>query len=135
MWSVHGVPSSCWLSKLELRLEISSYPNSSQCWVGTDPVHWLKIPSHRDQTCAFHAVCFKNGARIGWGYYCVIVIMEKVFQILTGQSSILPAEFYTFLNVCLQLDSIGMITITILTLAMSSMKIHLDYQHLKLITI
>ena len=24
---------------------MSSYPNSSRCWVGTDTVHWPKIPS------------------------------------------------------------------------------------------
>jgi hypothetical protein len=33
------------LFRPELLLQISSYPNSSQCRVGIDTIHWSKIPS------------------------------------------------------------------------------------------
>ena len=32
-------PSRCWLSRPELPLQISTYPNASQCWIDTGP-HW-----------------------------------------------------------------------------------------------
>ena len=37
-------PSYCWFSILQLLLQIRSYPNFSQCWVGNNPIRWLKIP-------------------------------------------------------------------------------------------
>ena len=37
-----GSPSKCWLSRLKLPLQISNYPNSSWCLVGTNPIYWPK---------------------------------------------------------------------------------------------
>ena len=31
----------CQLSRLKLSLQIGSYSNSSQCWVGNDSIYWL----------------------------------------------------------------------------------------------
>ena len=31
--------------KQQLSLQISSYPNFSGCWIGSDPIHWTKIPA------------------------------------------------------------------------------------------
>ena len=39
--------SSCWLSRLELSLQISNYSNFLQCWVSTVSIHWPKFLSHR----------------------------------------------------------------------------------------
>ena len=34
----------CLLSRPRVMLQISSYQNSSRCWVGTDSKEWPKIP-------------------------------------------------------------------------------------------
>ena len=42
MRSARRFPSNVWLYRLELPLQISSYPNFSWCWDSTDPKHRLK---------------------------------------------------------------------------------------------
>ena len=37
------IPSRCYFCRPELSQKISSYPNFSQCSVGTDLIHWLNI--------------------------------------------------------------------------------------------
>ena len=46
------IPQSCWILRLEFLLQISNYPNSSQCWIGIDPIHWLKsLPTPELNEC------------------------------------------------------------------------------------
>ena len=40
MWAAQKVPNSCWPSRQKILLHISSYPNSSQCWVVTSLLWW-----------------------------------------------------------------------------------------------
>ena len=43
VWSTCRVPHPSLLSRQGLLLQINSHPNSSQCWVVTDPIQWPKI--------------------------------------------------------------------------------------------
>ena len=44
--------SCCWLSRHKLWLEISNYPNSSWCWVDTNPILGENFSSTEDLTSA-----------------------------------------------------------------------------------
>ena len=55
MWSAHR-PNRYWLPRPWLSFQISSHPNSSWCWIGTDPTHWPKIPPTAGIDLAPHSV-------------------------------------------------------------------------------
>ena len=43
VWSESWIPSRCWFSRQELPLKISTYTNSSICWVATRSIHKPKM--------------------------------------------------------------------------------------------
>ena len=88
VWAACRIPPSsnrCWLSLPILRLQTSSYQNSSWYWVGTYPIHWSKISPPPGIELAFNLVIRVNRTMCDHG---TGIIIHTIIIIITIIGSI-----------------------------------------------
>ena len=74
--SARRSPNRCWLSRLELSVEISSYPNFSWYWIASNLINWPKVPSNQvPNQCRLGIFNFKTNA-VNLSMYAVCVSLE-----------------------------------------------------------
>ena len=92
-------PSHCWLSRVKLSLQISSYPNSSLFWFGTNLKHLKKSPPPWIEPAPHPVVRVQSGKLEPRGRYTllelsVLCFFIKMTFLLTLLSSIYFFYFY-----------------------------------------